>query len=222
MVSTKALLTIFSLSMLVGTTSYSQLRPLIPGGPGLGGQPIVTPTIPGIPPGLGGGGGGMKLQIESRLQSLEQRANHTEHNLQMALNKIDNLERLLSTINPVPPPPIHRPSVNCLLVDTGYKKTFLASGRNGLEAEVEVRRVCSQDVHSSYCNSTSSLKCDNRQTSSPWARGHICMLTDSGYGRSFKGEGSSAIIAEAKARIACQANVHSSYCGEVLVRCEEI
>ena len=205
--------------MLVGTASYSQLRH-IPNGHGIGQNPILTPGN-GVPPGLGGGGA-VRGQIESRLLSLEQRANHTEYNLQLALNKIENLERLLGGVNPVPPPPIHKPSVNCLLVDTGYKKTFLASGRNGLEAEVEVRRVCSQTVNSAYCNSTSSLKCDTHQSSPPWGQGHICMLIDSGYGRSFKGEGSSLIIAEAKARIACQGNVNSAYCGDVVVRCEEI
>lgn len=189
---TLSLLSAATLIMATSITSYGQMRPLPPQG-----------------------------QIEARLSNLELRLNQTEYQLNIALSKIDAIERLLNTVNPLPPPPPpYRTSISCLLVDSGYSKTFLASGRNRLEAEVEVRKVCSQSVHSSYCNG--SIKCDDTQNSPPYARGFICMVTDSGHGRSFKGEGTTMIEAEAKAKMACQSSVHASYCGNVTARCEAI
>lgn len=51
-------------------------------------------------------------------------------------------------------------------------------------------------------------------------RGYYCVVTDSGYGKSFSARGADPIEAEAKAKQACQASVHSSYCGPVAARCE--
>lgn len=162
--------------------------------------------------------------IEARLNNLESRLSQTEYQLNMALNKIEALERLVGSLNPVrpphPPPPVYNSKVSCLLVDTGYTKTFLASGRNTLEAEAEVRKVCGQSVHASYCRG--AVKCDNGQNSPPYARGFLCMVTDSGYGKTFTGEGDTQLEAEAKAKMSCQESVHASYCGKVEARCEAL
>jgi hypothetical protein len=116
------------------------------------------------------------------------------------------------------PPPRDLKNI-CMLIDSGYSKTFLAEANSKLDAEYNVRQKCAANVHASYCQA-GKLKCDTNQDSR--GRGFVCMITDSGYSKNFRGEGVSLVAAEATARISCQNSVHASYCVNVAARCEEI
>ena len=110
-----------------------------------------------------------------------------------------------------------RPSeISCLLIDSGYSKVFFAKGRTSLEAEANVRSECGQSVHSSYC--TGSIKCSD-SSQERRINGAICILKDTGYSKIFKGEASTLLEAEYKARKACGDTVHSSYCKSD-IRCD--
>jgi len=113
--------------------------------------------------------------------------------------------------------PPHNGVHMCMLVDSGYSKTFLAEGKSQLDAEYNVRQKCAQTVSSSYCAS-GKLKCDNNYNSR--GQGFMCVIRDTGYSRNFRGEGLTGVAAEASARISCQASVSASYC-QAAARCEE-
>ena len=148
--------------------------------------------------------------------SLEAKIERLEYKLEATNRRLERLERRDSVVRP----PVYQQKVDvsCLLVDSGYKKTFLGTGRNALEAEGAVRLSCEKSVHASYC--TGAVKCSSGI--SEIGQGALCILNDSGYNRIFKGEGKNEVEAEAKAKQSCQASVHASYCGEVTVRCESL
>lgn len=200
-----SLIGLTSTLLMYSVVSFGQLRPLPPG-------QAFPPNKPGD---------GMRGQIEARLSNLEMRAYQTEQQLNMALNKINSLENLLTSLNPLPPPtPIYNSKISCMLVDTGYSKTFLGSGRNNLEAEIEARQACGNEINASYCKS--EVKCSDGQNTSPYGTGFLCMIIDSGYGRTYKGEGLSLVEAEANAKIACQSEINPRHCGKVTARCEVV
>ncbi len=118
-------------------------------------------------------------------------------------------------------PPSRNPSsgVSCLLVDSGYNKTFLGKATTKLQAESIARQECGKVVSSSYCDG--AVRCSN-PVRDPRISGYFCTMTDSGYSKTFNGEGTDAIEAEAHAKQACQASVNASYCGNVSVRCEGV
>ncbi len=154
-------------------------------------------------------------QVRSEYRAVESRVFTVERKMEMLTRRIELLEREL--INTQPPRYEEKTQISCLLVDTGYAKTFLGTARNKIEAEVAVRNACEKDVHSSYC--AGQLKC-NSGVKDPRVEGYVCIVTDSGYARTFKGEGKSEIEAEAKAKQSCQSAVHASYCGKATARCE--
>lgn len=150
--------------------------------------------------------------------NLEQRVRELEKTVYFMDQRLRNLEDLMGPAPRPLPPPVNS-SYTCMLVDSGYTKTFYAKGKSILEAEYEVKQVCSKTVNASYCQKVT--KCSSEQVD-PYVKGYFCMLTDSGYGKTFKGEGSDLVEAEAKAKIACQSTVNASYCGNVSARCEAI
>ena len=85
-----------------------------------------------------------------------------------------------------------------------------------MEAEAAARESCAKSVHASYCQAV--VKCSDPRQERPIA-GAICMLTDAGYQKIFKGEGKSLIEAEYNARKQCGDSVHASYCTSA-IRCE--
>jgi hypothetical protein len=111
------------------------------------------------------------------------------------------------------------PGLSCLLVDSGYSKTFLGKASTKLQAESIARQECGKSVNSSYCDG--SVRCSNA-TRDPNITGYFCTMIDSGYSKTFNGEGSDAIEAEAHAKQACQESVNATYCGTVSVRCEAV
>jgi hypothetical protein len=132
--------------------------------------------------------------------------------------RVTYLEDLLNA-NPLPPP---RENLNvCMLVDAGYSKTFLGSGKTKLDAEFNAQQNCAKAVSPSFCvGGASQLKCDDSLSSN--AIGFVCVVVDAGYKKTFRGEGRTAFEAEANAKIACQSSVSPSYCGKVTARCEEV
>ncbi len=157
--------------------------------------PVTSPTDPEI------------TVILTRVYRLEQ----TMRQLDSRISYLESLQ-----VNPYPTP-LPAVGFSCLTVDSGYSKTFLGKGKTKLEAEAVARQECGKAVNSSYCNQT--VRCSNGVSDSTIS-GYFCTLTDSGYSRTFNGEGADAIEAEAHAKQACQGAINASYCGQVAVRCE--
>lgn len=150
----------------------------------------------------------INLELEQRVRELERTVRYMDQRLRA-------VEDIVAPTQPLPP--AKPTSYTCMLVDSGYSKTFYAKAKSTLEAEYEVKQICSKTVHPSYCQKVT--KCSSDQMD-PYIKGYFCMITDSGYGKTFKGEGSDVVEAEAKAKEACQSSVHPSYCGNVQPRCE--
>ncbi len=148
--------------------------------------------------------------------NMDQRVRELERTVRYMDQRIRNLEAITS---PRPLPPPVQSSYTCMIVDSGYSKTFYGKGRTLIETEFETKQNCAKSVHSSYCQNIT--KCSTDQMD-PYAKEYFCLVTDSGYGKTFKGEGSDQIEAEAKAKQACQSAVHPSYCGKVTAKCESI
>jgi hypothetical protein len=153
-------------------------------------------------------------------QSTEGPVRRLEQKVRELEGRVYEMDQRLSRLEypPTPPPPQLR-SISCMVVDTGYSKTFLGQGRAQLEAEANAREKCGSSVSSSYCNG--SVKCSS-PTYDSRVRGFFCLVTDSGYGKTFKGEGENEVEAEGAAKTACQNSVNASYCGKVTARCEAI
>lgn len=130
----------------------------------------------------------------------------------------DRLDRLDRGGRPVPPPfkVVHA----CLVTDTGYKRTFVATASTRLMAENDARNACGNATHPSYCASQDIVRCDSNIEQG--GKRSVCVVIDSGYKRSFTGEGATAIEAEAKAKQSCESATHASYCGSVKARCETL
>lgn len=106
---------------------------------------------------------------------------------------------------------------SCLVIDSGYSRTFVGKGGTKLQAEAAAKTSCSKSVNSTYCDS--AVRCAQPERGT---RGHFCIVTDTGYSRTFSSEGTDIIDAEAKAKMACQESVNSTYCGNAPVKCEPI
>lgn len=155
--------------------------------------------------------------LNRRVFQLENTIHSMQRNLSILADRVDILERGTPSYPPIPPREIVN---NCLLTDGFNQKTFLASGRSRMDAEYNVKRACEATIHASYCNGTSAtLKCDDT-ASVPFNQSFVCMLNDGFNNKAFRGEGKTPIEAEARAKIACQATIHGSYCAKVQVRCE--
>ncbi len=100
---------------------------------------------------------------------------------------------------------------NCMLIDSGYGKTFLGTGFTKIDAEFNARKACNTAVNATYCTGSNALlRCDDTSTRSSIRS--VCLVTDSGYGKVFRGEGLTQVAAEAKARQSCQQSVNATYC----------
>nr|BFD60118.1 hypothetical protein CKG001_22250 [Bdellovibrio sp. CKG001] len=156
--------------------------------------------------------GAQDRNSQERIRVLETRVYQLEANLSQINQRLANLEYGQR------PPPFPEPAqeVACLITDTGYNKVFLGKGRIKIEAEAAAREACGKSVHPSYCQA--AVKCSDPRQERPIA-GAICMLTDTGYQKTFKGEGKSLIEAEYNARKQCGDSVHASYCVGA-VRCD--
>lgn len=155
---------------------------------------------------------GQERSLE-RIRILESRVNQLEGVLAHLHQRVSNLEY---SQRPEPFPPPVAQEVACMLTDTGFSKVFLGKGRVKLEAEAAAREACGKTVHPSYCQA--AVKCSDPRQERP-INGAICVLTDTGYSRTFKGEGKSLVEAEFKTRKACGESVHPSYCTST-IRCE--
>ena len=166
------------------------------------------------PPGGPGGPGGQGGE-GWRIQRLEENV----MNMNRALEQMERRLRFLEGNGPVlpPPPPPNFTNVSCILVDTGYSKTFLGQAKSQLQAETMAREVCGQGVNPTYCSG--AVRCSTGVVE-PGVQGYFCAVRDSGYSKTFQGEGLDIIVAEAKAKQACQAAVNANYCGNVKANCE--
>lgn len=152
-------------------------------------------------------------QLAERVRKLEQQMYQVQQNVYHLENRVRHLESG-GYLPPLPPPSV---GYSAILIDTGYAKTFLGVGNTRLQAEANARQECGKVVNAAYCNGAVRIG-----QAKPGNRGYFCMVTDSGYGKSFSGEGPDEIQAEARAKIACQASVNAAYCGNVTPRCEAI
>lgn len=143
-----------------------------------------------------------------RIRVLESKVSQLEGYMAHLNQRLSNLE--YNQRPPVPPPPpSQNQEVACLITDSGYKQVFIGKGRVRLEAEAAVRQACGSGTHPSYC--TGAVKCsDPRQD--PYMRGAICMMTDTGYKKTFKAEAKSLMEAEYAVRKACGDGTHPTYC----------
>lgn len=148
---------------------------------------------------------GQERSLE-RIRILESRVNHLEGIINHINQRVSSLE--YNQRPPTHPEPVPV-GVACQLIDTGYQKVFLGKGRMKLEAEAEARETCGKSVHSSYC--LGSVKCSD-PAQDRLIQAAVCMLIDTGYSKTFKGEGRNVVEAEYNARKNCGNSVHSSYC----------
>ena len=153
-----------------------------------------------------------------QLREVLNRLDRIEYQLRDLSRRVDYLERN-DNYPPVPPPNPRPTGVTCLLVDSGYSKTFLGKGRARLEAETVAKQECGRSVNSIYCNT--SVKCSDGSYD-PRVTGYFCQVIDSGYSKIFSAQGADVIEAEGKAKQACQASVNAIYCGNVTAKCEAI
>lgn len=152
----------------------------------------------------------------ARIDRLERAVNRLESLASSLERRITDLERNNGGSPwPSPQPPPVENAVSCLVVDTGFLRTFLGKGRTSVQAEVEAKKSCEKSVNASYCNG--KVKCAQMDR---MYSGFTCVVTDTGFGRTFSSDGRDAVEAEAKAKMDCQSKVNPSYCGNAPVRCE--
>jgi hypothetical protein len=143
-----------------------------------------------------------------------------EHNPLNLEQRVRVLERQMTRLNqrvveleyangggPSLPMPAYE--ANCSVVDSYYGKTHLGTGTTKIDAEYNARKACSNVTSGSNCTGASAiLKCDDVASSRP----SVCIVTDSYYGKVHRGEGSTRVAAEAKARKACEQTTSGSNC----------
>jgi hypothetical protein len=152
-------------------------------------------------------------ELEFRVNLLEQQVSELNRSLGILQKRVDELSSF------PPSAPVEMVAA-CMVIDSGYSKTFLGVGKSKLDAEYSARSACQSTVSASFCSNHAQLKCDDN-FKPPYARGFVCMVTDSGYSKTFRGVGRTAIEAEARAKQICQSSVSAVYCGHVSARCEE-
>ncbi|MCE3009680.1 MAG: hypothetical protein LW875_03600 [Proteobacteria bacterium] len=156
---------------------------------------------------------------ERRLRSVEDQVSNLQRVVEGQQFQIENLNRRLERLEFGGGPINPRENVSvCMLVASSFLKTYLGTGKNKMDAEYSARESCQKGVHSSFCRS-GALKCDSNLDTA-FESEAVCLVTAATYGRTYRGEGRTAIEAEAKAKQACQEDVHASYCGNVKARCE--
>jgi hypothetical protein len=52
--------------------------------------------------------------------------------------------------------------------------------------------------------------------------GSVCLLTDSGYSKTFLGKGATKLDAEFDAKRQCSSAIHSSYCASGRLKCDDV
>jgi hypothetical protein len=137
--------------------------------------------------------------IEQRLSRLERQVNRLNQ-------RVVELEYANGGGPSLPMPAFE---ANCSVVDGYYGKTHLGTGTNKIDAEYNARKACTNVTTGSNCTGSSAiLKCDDVATSRP----SVCIITDGYYGKVHRGEGSTRVAAEAKARKACEQVTTGSNC----------
>ena len=164
---------------------------------------------PGHDHGPGNGGGNQNEELDRRVDRLERETSEMR-------DSIRRLEQRLDSLTQAPPPAAIVSA--CMLVDTGFTRTFLGVSMNRLDAEYSARKACQTSVNATFCGATAQLKCDDN-SAAPYAT-RVCMVTDSGFNRLFRGEGRTFVEAEAKAKQACQDSVNPSFCSNVTAQCQ--
>ena len=154
------------------------------------------------------------VPLDLRVQQLERQVNNQNLAIDELFSRLDRMDQRGGRGYGGPGGGYRAVTFNCLVTDSGYNKSFLGSGTTQLDAEFNAKKACQSAVSPSYC--TVTPKCDNTRDG---AQGAVCVITDSGYNKSFRGEGSTPIAAEANAKASCQASVSPSYCA-VTARCE--
>lgn len=153
---------------------------------------------------------------EARLNNLERLVDRQTQEIRLLNSRLNSIEDRMGR-GEQRPPRYEDKQMSCLLISSSYGKTYLGTGLTSLAAEAQAKENCQKEVHGSYC-SGGALKCDTAETTR--LNNYTCIVTASSYGTTFTGSGKSQIEAEAKARIACQANYHGSYCSANAARCE--
>lgn len=154
------------------------------------------------------------FNLETRVGQLERQVFEMNRALTILQKRVDDLSYY---------PPANTPAeaiAACMIVDSGYSKTFLGTAKTKLDAEYNARMACQNNVSAGFCTGISAhLKCDDN-FKPPYASGYVCMITDSGYSKIYRGTGRTAVEAEAKAKQSCQSAVSAGFCGKVEARCE--
>jgi hypothetical protein len=110
---------------------------------------------------------------------------------------------------------------NCMVTDTFYSKTHLGTGTSKLDAEFNARKNCEKVAPAGNCSGPNvPLVCDD--TTSNGGMKSVCVVTDTFYSKMHRGEGNSAVVAEAKARQACAQVAPAGNCAgpNVKARCD--
>lgn len=161
------------------------------------------------------------LVLSATLSTFAQKQGQLQKCLSMASNNdlLSEVNRRMSFAQQPPqyPAPTPASGYTCMMIDSGYSKAFFAKGGTKLQAEAELKKSCASSLHPSYCNS--EIRCAQQEQGT---RGYFCLLTDTGYSKTFSAEGTDIIEAEAKAKVSCQNAVHPSYCGKAPIKCEPV
>jgi hypothetical protein len=161
-----------------------------------------------------------------RIQILEREVDRLQRHV---LNLDDRLRRLEGggylppgDGRPWPNPPgNHNVLHACMIVESGFATTYLGTGRTQIDAEYNAVQSCNKGSMSSNCvGSRRLLKCDNNFDNR--SRGYVCTVQVKGFGGVYRGEGATAVMAEANAKMACQKNTMAINCGHTTARCEEV
>lgn len=151
------------------------------------------------------------FSLDQRVERLERQLNETNRLVYQLQNRLDQIQ------GPNFPPPYVAPFSACMLTDSVFSKVFLGVGKGRMDAEYSARQACQSTINASYCSN--NLRCDDNQQS-PYAS-FSCLVTDSVFGKVFRGEGRTPIEAEAKAKQECQKSVNPNFCGGVQARCAQ-
>ena len=177
---------------MVATSSFAQMRPR----PGQGGDRMD--------------------RLEMHVREMDQRVRSMQDQMQNLDRRLDTVERYLENLRPHPHP---RPTIfACMLVDTLKTTTFLGTATSQLDAQYAAEQNCEKTVNAMFCKQ--SPKCDSNDNRPEWTRGFTCLVTDSLRHQTYRGQGQTAVEAEAKAKISCQANVNPMFCGKQPAQCE--
>lgn len=152
---------------------------------------------------IGGGGyTGGRQNLENRVSELER--------------IVYDLHQRISTLENGGSRPPRFQEISCMVTADAYNNVYLGKGRTRLDAETTALQACANSLNASVCK---KVVCDDSNRTN--IRGAVCVVTAKAYNNVYKGEGTTLIEAEYKARKACETSLNGSVCNSNNpVRCE--